>query len=171
VPAPRFDPKSPDYVAGWDKLIDADDHGNVAIPDSTDGPPMAAIIDSSSFSRPFKERFMVQETALRDPRRRIFEERGMTCIQCHVRNFDEGDYLNAAVRDPKAGSNFGTTNDVPRLFFVITPDEERSEFFRRNEEEQVGNLRGVMRDYLRVQINIDSPLSQTWPHNTRLGRS
>jgi hypothetical protein len=171
VPAPRFNAKSTEFVAGWDKLIDADDHGNVAIPDEQTSPPSAAIIDASSFSRLFKERFMVQETSLRDPRRRIFEERGMTCIQCHVRNFDEGDYLNQAVRDPKAGSDFGTTRDIPRLFFVLTPDEERSEFFRRNEEEQVGNLKGVMRDYLKVNINIDSPLSQTWPHNTRVGRS
>lgn len=171
VPAPRFNPKSAEYVAGWDKLIDADDHGNVAIPDEQTSPPVAAIIDASSFSRPFKERFMVQETNLRDPRRRIFEERGMTCIQCHVRNFDEGDYLNAAVRDPKAGPNFGKTNDIPRLFFVLTPDEERSEFFRRNEEEQVGNLKGVLRDYLKVNVNLDSPLSQNWPHNTRIGRS
>ncbi|MBD0370454.1 MAG: hypothetical protein ICV60_06430 [Pyrinomonadaceae bacterium] len=171
VPAPRFNPKSAEFVAGWDKLIDADDHGNVAIPDEQTSPPTAAIIDASSFSRPFKERFMVQETSLRDPRRRIFEERGMTCIQCHVRNFDEGDYLNSAVRDPKAGPNFGTTNIIPRLFFVLTPDEERSEFFRRNEEEQVGNLKGVMRDYLKVNVNLDSPLSQNWPHNTRVGRS
>lgn len=171
VPAPRFDPKSRDFVVGWDKLIDADDHGNVAIPDEHDAPPTAAIIDSSSFSRPFKERFMVQETGLRDPRRRIFEERGMTCIQCHVRNFDEGDYLNAAVRDPKAGNDFGSTRDIPRLFFVLTPDEERSEFFRRNEEEQIGNLKGVMRDYMKVNINLDSPLTNIWPHNTRLGRS
>jgi hypothetical protein len=173
VPAPRFNPKSADFVAGWDKLIDADDLGNIAIPDEHDGTsvPSAAIIDSSSFSRPFKERFMVQETPLRDPRRRIFEERGMTCIQCHVRNFDEGDYLNAAVRDPKAGSNFGATQDIPRLFFVLTPDEERSEFFRRNEEEQVGNLKGVLRDYLKVNVNLDSSLANTWPHNTRVGRS
>jgi hypothetical protein len=170
-PAPRFNPKSAEFVAGWDKLIDADDQSNVAIPDEHDATVQAAIIDSSSFSRPFKERFMVQETSLRDPRRRLFEERGMTCIQCHVRNFDEGDYLNAAVRDPKAGGNFGTARDIPRLFFVLTPDEERSEFFRRNEEEQVGNLKGVMRDYLKVNINLDSPLSQVWPHNTRLGRS
>ncbi|HEV7842632.1 MAG TPA: hypothetical protein VGO69_03000, partial [Pyrinomonadaceae bacterium] len=171
VPAPRFNAKSAEYVPGWDRLIDTDDHANIAIPDEHDAPPSASIIDSSSFSRPFKERFMVQETSLRDPRRRLFEERGMTCIQCHVRNFDEGDYLNQAVRDPKASGSFGTTRDIPRLFFVLTPDEERSEFFRRNEEEQVGNFKGVMRDYLKVNVNLDSPLSNIWPHNTRVGRS
>ena len=38
---------------------------------------------------------MVAETKLQDPRRRLFEEKGMTCIQCHVRNYDEGDYLTS----------------------------------------------------------------------------
>ena len=95
----------------------------------------------------------------------------MTCIQCHVRNFDEGDYLNAGVKNPAAGSP-GAARQIPRLFFVITPDEGfRSEFFRRNEEEQMGNLRGVMRDYLNLKINTDSPLAADWPFKTRAGRS
>jgi hypothetical protein len=125
---------------------------------------------SDGKSAMFAVRITEFDRATNSPRR-LFEERGMTCIQCHVRNFDEGDYLNAAVRDPKAGGSFGTTNDIPRLFFVLTPDEERSEFFRPNEEEQVGNLKGVMRDYLKVNVNLDSPLSRNWPHNTRVGRS
>jgi hypothetical protein len=170
-PAPRFNPKSPSFVPGWDKLIDADDLANVAIPDEHDTPPSASKIDASSVSRPFKERFMVEETSLRDPRRRLFEERGMTCIQCHVRNFDEGDYLDRAVSDPKQGAKFTSTRDIPRLFFVLTPDEVRSEFFRRNEEEQVGNLKGVMRDFLKININLESPLAADWPFDTRRGRS
>ena len=95
----------------------------------------------------------------------------MTCIQCHVRNFDEGDYLNPAVKDPKARGTAGMGRDIPRLFFIITPTETRSEFFRRNEEEQVGNFKGVMRDYLNVKVNIESPLAEEWPFKTRAGRS
>jgi hypothetical protein len=170
-PAPRFNPKSSSFVPGWDKLIDADDLSNVAIPEEHDGPPVASDIDASSISRPFKERYMVEETSLRDPRRRLFEERGMTCIQCHVRNFDEGDYLDRAVSDPKQGNRFTMTRDIPRLFFVLTPDEGRSEFFRRNEEEQVGNLKGVMRDFLKINVNLESTLAADWPFDTRRGRS
>jgi hypothetical protein len=170
VPAPAFDPKSPLFVAGFDKLVDV---GNFsAIPDDHDA-TMAkpAMIDSSMFSREFKQKQMVAETSLRDPRRRLFEERGMTCIQCHVRNFDEGDYLNAGVKNPKEGTP-GSTRDIPRLFFVITPNDGfRSEFFRRNEEEQVGNLKGVMRDYLNIKVNLESPLAAEWPFKTRNGRS
>jgi hypothetical protein len=170
VPAPAFDLKSASFVWGFDKLVDV---GNFsAIPDDHDANMVKpAMIDSSMFSRDFKQKQMVAETSLRDPRRRLFEERGMTCIQCHVRNFDEGDYLNPGVKNPKEGSP-GTTRDIPRLFFVITPDDGfRSEFFRRNEEEQMGNLKGVFRDYLDVKVNLESPLAADWPFKTRAGRS
>src|SRR5256714_3938650 len=175
APAPRFNPNSPTFIKGWDRLIDADDHVNVAIPDEHEGAgsgaPQPSIIDASSLSRGFKSKFMVEETSLRDPRRRLFEERGMTCIQCHVRNFDEGDYRDAAVSDRRQLAKMTATRDIPRLFFVITPDEERSEFMRRNEEEQVGNLQGVMRDYLGIKINIPPALAADWPFNTKTGRS
>lgn len=170
VPAPAFDPKSASFITGFDKLVDV---GNFsAIPDDHDLKEVRpAIIDSSMFSRDFKQKQMVAETSLRDPRRRLFEERGMTCIQCHVRNFDEGDYLNPGVKNPKEGS-IGTARDIPRLFFVLTPDEGfRSEFFRRNEEEQMGNLKGVLRDYLDVKVNLESPLAADWPFKTSAGRS
>jgi hypothetical protein len=170
VAAPAFDPRSAAFVAGFDKLVDV---GNFsAIPDDHDaGVVKPSLIDSSMFARDFKQKQMVAETPLRDPRRRLFEERGMTCIQCHVRNFDEGDYLNPGVKNPKEGSP-GTARDIPRLFFIITPDDGfRSEFFRRNEEEQVGNLKGVMRDYLDLKVNLESTLAADWPFKTRAGRS
>jgi hypothetical protein len=170
VPAPAFDPKSASFVQGFDKLVDV---GNFSsIPDDHDaGVAKPSIIDSSMFARDFKLKQMVAETSLRDPRRRLFEERGMTCIQCHVRNFDEGDYLNPGVKNPKEGSP-GSTRDIPRLFFIITPDDGfRSEFFRRNEEEQMGNLKGVLRDYLDIKVNLESPLASDWPFKTRTGRS
>lgn len=173
VPAPRFNAGSKDFVSGWDKLVDEDDHGNVAIPDvGADGSVKASNIDSASFARDFKMKYMVAETALRDPRRRLFEERGMTCIQCHVRNFDEGDYLNP-VNDPKQAAKVGAVRDIERVFFIIVPTlgEGRSEYIRREEAEQVGNLKGVMRDYLGLKINLNSPLAQDWPHDTRRGRS
>ena len=172
VPAPRFNPASSAFVRGWDTLIDRFDRGNVAIPDEHDGEVRASNIDSSTFARAHKYEWMVAETPLRDPRRRIFEERGMTCLQCHVRNFDEGDYLNRAVSDPRLGGRFEPTRPVPRVFFVIVPTRElgRSEYFRRSEEEQVGNLTGVFRDYLGVRVNIRSPLAADWPYDTRRGK-
>lgn len=180
APAPRFDPNSPLHFKGLETLIDP--LGFTAIPDEHDERAVKpSLIDASSVSRAFKERYMVEETTLRDARRRLFEERGMTCIQCHVRNFDEGDYLSKAVSDAQVGPQAVATGaasgpatetrDIPRLFFVITPDEGRSEFFRRNEEEQVGNLTGVMRDYLGIKVNLKSPFDVDWPFNTKMGRS
>src|SRR5204863_7461979 len=152
--------KSVSFIEDTDKLVDVenfsaipDEHGTTAV--------KPAMIDSSHFALDYKQKQMVAETALNDARRRLFEERGMTCIQCHVRNFDEGDYLNAGVKNPKAGTP-GTGRDIPRLFFVLTPDEVRSEFFRRNEAEQLGNLKGVLRDYLNVKVNTESPLASEW---------
>ncbi|HEY0406552.1 MAG TPA: hypothetical protein VGC89_12550 [Pyrinomonadaceae bacterium] len=172
VPAPRFDKQSKEFVAGWDALVDADDHGNIAIPDEHDSTVTPSNIDSASFSRNFKLKHMVAETPLRDPRRRLFEERGMTCTQCHVRNFDEGDYLKD-LRQPDNGVTVGNTREIPRVFFVIVPTRHdgRSEYIRREEEEQVGNLKGVFRDYLNINVNIHSPLAATWPFDTRFGRS
>jgi hypothetical protein len=180
--APRFDPSSPLRFKGMETLLDS--LGFTAIPDEHDNisEVRPSTIDASSISRVFKEKYMVEETPLRDARRRLFEERGMTCIQCHVRNFDEGDYLNKAVADAKMSEGPATakgettvapaeTRDIPRLFFVITPDEGRSEFLRRNEEEQVGNLTGVLRDYLGIKANLTSPFAVEWPFNTRAGRS
>ena len=114
VPAPAFDPKSASFIAGFDKLVDV---GNFsAIPDDHDASAVKpAIIDSSMFSRDFKQKQMVAETSLRDPRRRLFEERGMTCIQCHVRNFDEGDYLTPASRIRRREAS-ARPRDIPRLF-------------------------------------------------------
>lgn len=171
-PAPRFDKSSAAFIPGWDSLIDADDHGNIAIPDEHDGTVTASNIDSASFSRNFKTKYMVAETSLRDPRRRLFEERGMTCIQCHVRNFDEGDYLKS-LREPGNGVEVGNTREIPRVFFVIVPTRHdgRTEYIRREEEEQVGNLKGVFRDYLNINVNIHSPLANLWPFDTRFGRS
>jgi hypothetical protein len=174
VPAPRFNPDSDSFAKGWDHLIDDDDKGNIAIADvQPDNTVKRSNIDSSSVSWEHKFKFMVEETPLRDPRRRLFEERGMTCIQCHVRNFDEGDYLKS-VYEPKNDVKAVWTRTIPRVFFVILPTlfEGRSEYIRREEYEQVGNLRGVIRDYLGVKVNIKTPLTDNdWPHDTRHGRS
>lgn len=171
VPAPRFNPSSPTFAPGWDALIDADDHGNIAIPDvQADGSVKPGNIDSTVHAFDYKFRYLTEETSLRDPRRRIFEERGMTCTQCHVRNFDDGDVLLNA-RDPKG--NPGAVRSIPRVFFVVIPTIGlgRNEFIRRNEEEQVGNLRGVIRDYLGINLKLNSPLPADWPYDTRKGRS
>jgi hypothetical protein len=173
VPAPIADAGSPMYQKGWEHLIDDDDKGNMAIPLVTaDGTIKRNNIDTTLNAHEVQTGFRFAETPWRDARRRIFEERGMTCMQCHVRNFDEGNYL-VDMRDPQKNSKDFATNPVPRVFFIITPTlhSGRPEYMRRGELEQVGNLQGVFRDYLGIKVKINSPLGTDWVHNTKKGKS
>lgn len=171
--APVTDVNNPAHQKGWEALIDADDHGNIAIPNEMpDGTVKTNNIDTTLNRFEVQSGFRFAETNWRDARRRLFEERGMTCIQCHVRNFDEGDYLVDMNNPQKMPESFAT-RPVPRVFFIITPTlhSGRPEYLRRAEEEQVGNLQGVFRDYLGIKVKINSPLAKDWVHNTKKGRS
>lgn len=173
VPAPISDANNPNYEKGWEHLIDDDDKGNMAIPLIADnGAVKRNNADTTLNIHEIQKGFRFAETDWRDARRRIFEERGMTCMQCHVRNFDEGNYLTD-MRDPQKNSKDFATNPVPRVFFIITPTlhSGRPEYMRRGELEQVGNLTGVFRDYLGIKVKINSPLASDWVHNTKKGKS
>ena len=172
-PAPIADVKNPNYQKGWEYLIDDDDHGNMAIPNEMpDGTIKRNNIDTTLNLYETQNNFRFAETNLRDARRRLFEERGMTCMQCHIRNFDEGDYLTD-VNNPQKMPLSLAVRPVPRVFFIITPTlhSGRNEYIRREEAEQVGNLQGVFRDYLGVKVKMNSPLASDWVHNTKKGRS
>jgi hypothetical protein len=172
VPPPATDPASADFIKGWDHLVDDDDKGNIAIPmEMPDGTIKRSNIDTTLNRFEIQSGFRFAENSFRDARRRIFEERGMTCVQCHIRNFDEGNYL-ADLSDPKSnGSN--SVDKTERVFFIITPTlhSGRNEYMRRNEIAQVGNLQGVFRDYLGVKVKIKSPIAADWPHTTKKGKS
>ena len=170
-PAPVTDAGNPNFKKGWNALNE-DDH-TIAIPDEMpDGSIKGSNIDSQLNAHEWKYKLMTSETALDDPRRRLFEEKGMTCIQCHVRNFDEGDYLVDVSNPQKMPQNFSARR-IPRVFFIIIPTLHggRNEYIHREEQEQVGNLKGVFRDYLGIDVKINSPLSMDWVHNTKKGRS
>ncbi len=171
VPPPATDASSPDFIKGWDHLIDDDDKGNIAIPlEQPDGSVVRSNIDTTINRFEVQSGFRFAENSLRDARRRIFEERGMTCMQCHVRNFDEGNYLSN-LSEPKANGSTAVES-VPRVFFVITPTlhSGRNEYMRRTEIAQVGGLLGVFRDYLGIKVKINSPLAAEWPFTTKKGK-
>lgn len=173
VPPPVSDANNPQFQKGWEHLIDDDDKGNIAIPEVLpDGAIKRNNIDTTLNLYEIQSQFRFSETPWRDARRRIFEERGMTCMQCHVRNFDEGNYLTD-MRNPQKNSKDFTTNAVPRVFFIITPTlhSGRPEYMRRGELEQVGNLQGVFRDYLGIKVKMNSPLASEWVHDTKKGKS
>jgi hypothetical protein len=173
VPPPAADPANADFIKGWDHLIDDDDKGNIAIPlEMPDGSIKRSNIDTTLNRFEVPGGFRFAENGFRDARRRIFEERGMTCIQCHIRNFDEGNYLVDLSDPAKSGAPNGVEK-VERVFFIITPTlhSGRNEYMRRNEISQVGNLQGVFRDYLGIKVKMNSPLAADWPFTTRKGKS
>lgn len=172
VPAPITDKDSPQYQKGWEDVIDAA-HGTVFIPEVLpDGTIARSNIDTQINAFDYKTKYMVAETSLQDPRRRLFEEKGMTCIQCHVRNYDEGDYLTS-VQQPSKAEEKVISRPIKRVFFIITPTlhSGRNEYIHREEQEQVGNLQGVFRDYLGIQVKMNLPLALDWVHGTKKGRS
>ncbi len=172
VTAPVTDKNSPSYRKGWEEAIDAA-HGTVYIPEEmADGTIGRSNIDTTINAFDYKTNFMVAETKLQDPRRRLFEEKGMTCIQCHVRNYDEGDYLTNLQKPNYAPEN-PQSRTIPRVFFIITPTlhSGRNEYIHREEQEQVGNLQGVFRDYLGINVRLNLPLALDWVHDTKKGRS
>lgn len=169
---PVADPSSPKYKKGWEKLIG--DDGTVLIPEVLpDGTVRGSNIDTTINAYEYKFGYQTAETALDDPRRRLFEEKGMTCIQCHVRNFDEGDYLVSVQKPSDVKSKEVSARRIPRVFFVIIPTLHggRNEYIHREEQEQVGNLKGVFRDYLGINVRMNSPLALEWVHGTKKGRS
>lgn len=172
VPAPITDKSSPQYRKGWEDVVD-EAHDTVFIPEVLpDGTVAKSNIDTTINAFDYKTKYMVAETKLDDPRRRLFEEKGMTCMQCHVRNFDEGDYLTS-VQKPGEKAEKVFTRPIKRVFFIITPTlhSGRTEYIHREEQEQVGNLKGVFFDYLGIDVKMASPLSLDWVHGTKKGRS
>ena len=172
VAPPAVDPKSDSHQNGWEMLYD-EVHGTIHIPDEMpDGTVKKTNLETTLNGYKYKSEIMVSETKLQDTRRRLFEEKGMSCIQCHVRNFDEGDYLQS-VQKPTDDYAVVKNRPIPRVFFIITPTlhNGRNEYIHREEMEQVGNLKGVFRDYLGIDVNMASPLSQDWVHDTKNGRS
>ena len=98
-PPPVADKDDDEHRAGWENLINED--GTLFIPEMMpDGSVKPLNVDTTINSFEYKYKLQTAETALQDPRRRLFEEKGMTCMQCHVRNYDEGDYLTS-VQNPK----------------------------------------------------------------------
>ncbi len=172
VPAPAADEKSPNYRKGWKNLID-EHTGNLAIPkEMPDESVEPDNLDTNLNKYEKSDEFRFTETSWRDARRRIFEEKGMSCMQCHIRNFDEGNYLTD-MRNPQKNPKDFATFPTPRVFFIITPTlhSGRNEYIRRGEMEQIGSLQGAMRDYLGIQANINSPLAADWVHNTKKGKN
>jgi hypothetical protein len=121
VCAPRFNPNDPGHVPGYQVLC-RKTMGFVDLPDTdAKGRVFNGKREANNLYRDYKLQWSQSHIALEDGRRDLGEENGMTCSQCHIRNFGMHDYADPANTDPKAGEPKAKNHTIPTLNFQIIP--------------------------------------------------
>ena len=85
-------------------------------------------IDANNLYVKHKTTFMQSDFPLDDGRRDVGEENGMTCSQCHIRNFGMHDYKDLANTDPSKGTPTTRNKKIATLNFQIVPSTHWEEF-------------------------------------------
>lgn len=133
----RWDPKcSARFTKGHPKLMPGYETlcrptlGFVDLPDVD--PASGKIVNSrreaSNLFLDYKQKWVVENFPLDDPKRDMAEENGMTCSQCHVRNFGMHDWNDPGATDPKATPKQPHNHALPTLNFQIIPTTHWEEF-------------------------------------------
>jgi hypothetical protein len=118
--ADRFVKGTPFYAEGYDVLC-RKPLGFVDLPDTSGDKVKGARIDSNHLFRDHKMTEMQRGFPLEDGRRDWGEENGITCSQCHIRNFGMHDYSDPAITDPSKGKPAAPNHAIPTLNFQIIP--------------------------------------------------
>jgi len=125
--APKFDPDDPKHAPGYEALC-RKAQGFVDLPAQKDGKVTSAKIDAVNLFVDHKKGDSVALLALDDGRRDHGEENGMTCAQCHIRNFTVRSYADPATADPREGTPRGPNAPIPTLDFQIIPTDHWTAF-------------------------------------------
>ena len=125
--ATRFNPEDRSHVAGYDVLC-RKTIGFVDLPEMVDGKPTNGKIDANNLYFEHKKKWEVEHLALEDGRRDLGEENGITCSQCHIRNFGMHDYSDPANVDPSKGSPKAMNHSIATLAFQIIPGADWQAF-------------------------------------------
>jgi hypothetical protein len=123
----KYTPGAPGYVKGYEVLC-RKTLGFVDLPEIEGGKVKSSRIDSNHLFVEHKLHDMVQAMPLEDGRRDMGEENGMTCSQCHIRNFAMHDYSDAANTDPSKGVPKSRNKKIATLNFQIVPTGHWEEF-------------------------------------------
>ena len=118
--APRFDAADPKHAPGFDVLC-RKTMGFVDLPEIENGKPVQGKRDAVNLFADHKKKFMQELLPLTDGRRDLGEENGMTCAQCHIRNFGMHDYGDPANVDPSKGTPHAPNHAIATLQFQIVP--------------------------------------------------
>ena len=100
----------------------------VDLPDDSGGKVKGSKIDSNHLFVEHKNVFSVAKLGLDDGRRDLGEENGMTCSQCHIRNFGMRDFGDPANTDPTKGVPTTRNKKITTLNFQIVPTTNWEEF-------------------------------------------
>ncbi len=125
--APKYVAGQPGHVPGYEVLC-RKTMGFVDLPDTSGGKVKGGKLDSNQLYVEHKLKDSVQGFPLADGRRDLGEENGMTCAQCHIRNFGMHDYSDPANTDPKAGVPKGLNKQIPTLNIQIVPSSHWEAF-------------------------------------------
>jgi hypothetical protein len=126
--APRFDPDDANHEAGYEALC-RKAQGFVDLPVvGADGKVSSAKKDAVNLFVDHKKGDAVALLPLDDGRRDFGEENGLTCAQCHMRNFGVRSYSDPALTDPKQGAPTTPNAPIATLDFQIVPTEKWQDF-------------------------------------------
>lgn len=118
----------------------------------------SSLVDATNMFRNHKEKLMTTDLDLRDPRRDIFEENGMTCSQCHVRKFGVRDMYDRTAYDPSAGAPTKMNKSQAPTFFVITPTERWQPYAIDFQEKQQCKFKKAIETDLGLKTSLECPL-------------
>jgi hypothetical protein len=124
--AQRFNPDE-FYTQGYENLCRRT-MGFVDLPEYKDGKIVNGRRDANNLFFNHKKKWMVEKLPLEDGRRDLGEENGMTCAQCHMRNFGMHDYRDPANTDPTQGTPKALNKPLPTLNFQIIPADKWEAF-------------------------------------------
>lgn len=128
------------------------------IDDAPGTKPTASFVDAANMFRQYKDEWMTADLELRDPRRDLFEEKGMTCSQCHVRKFGVRDMYDKTAYDSSAGVPTKMNKAQAPTFFVITPTERWQPYAIDFQHKQQCKFKKAIEADLGVKTSLRCPL-------------
>jgi hypothetical protein len=156
--APRFDADDPKHAAGYEVLC-RKLQGFVDLPEVTDGKVAPAKRDAVNLFVEHKKVHAVALLPLDDGRRDHGEENGMTCAQCHIRNFTVRDYGDPATIDPSKGVPRIGNAALQTLNFQIVPSTHWEAFTLAFMQDQECKAKAHVEQFLTKPSALTCPLA------------
>ncbi len=146
--ADKYVKGTPAYTPGYEVLC-RKTLGFVDLPDTTGDKVKGARIDSNHLYKDHKNVEMQRGPfPLEDGRRDMGEENGITCSQCHIRNFGMHDYAVAGNVDATKGDPKSMNKPIATLNFQIVPTTRWEEFTLEFLKHQECRGKGHLEEFL-----------------------